>query len=436
MNLIDIHKLMTCLGLLLFLNIFFVFKSAAQFKNIKIAESRGTLGPCEPSIAIDPLNNNRIVAGSVLDRVHYSKDGGKTWENSVLKSDYGVWGDPCIVADRLGNFYYFHLSNPDQSGWSSEKLLDRMVCQRSADGGKTWNNGSYTGLNHPKDQDKEWAAVNHINNHLYLTWTQFDLYNSTAPGDSSNILFSKSTDLGETWSDPIRINQIAGNCLDDDFAVEGAVPAVGPNGQIYVAWSLGNNIYFDVSKDDGKTWLTQDKLIAQQKAGWNINIPGIGRANGMPVTKSDISQGRFSGRVYVNYADQEENAGNTDIFLVWSDDEGSTWADPVKVNDDKTERHQFFSWMDVDPVTGYVYIVFYDRRNFEDKQTEVYLAVSKDGGQTFENIKISEKPFTPRTDVFFGDYNNISVYNGRVRPIWTQMEGKILSIWTAIIDFE
>jgi len=430
-------KLKTLLPLFLFLNNFILLPINAQFKNIQIASARGTLGPCEPSIAIDPLNPDIIVAGSVLNRVHYSHDGGLTWESKALESEYGVWGDPCIVVDRNSNFYYFHLSNPENKGWASERLLDRMVCQRSDDGGKTWNSGSFTGLNHPKDQDKEWAAVNHLNNHLYLTWTQFDLYNSTAPGDSSNILFSSSEDHGNSWSEPIRINELAGNCLDDDFAVEGAVPTVGPNGNIYVAWSLGSTIYFDYSKDGGKSWQDNDTKIATQQAGWNIQIPGIGRANGMPVTKCDISNSKHKGRIYVNYADQAKDGEDTDIWLVWSDNEGKDWSEPIIVNDDTTNRHQFFTWMDVDPITGYVYIVFYDRRNFEDTTTEVYLAVSKDGGETFENMKISEKPFTPTNNgVFFGDYNNISAYNGRVRPIWTQLDDRTLSVWTALIDFE
>jgi len=52
-------------------------------------------------------------------------------------------------------------------------------------------------------------------------------------------------------------------------------------------------------------------------------------------------------------------------------------------------------------------------------------------------MKISEKPFTPTNNgVFFGDYNNISAYNGRVRPIWTQLDDRTLSVWTALIDFE
>lgn len=407
----------------------------AQFKNIKIDEALGTLGPCEPSIAISPANPDKIVAGAVLDRVYHSTDGGETWKSAILQSEYGVWGDPCIVANAKGDFFYFHLSNPEKNGWSSERLLDRIVCQKSGDGGESWNTGSFTGLDHPKDQDKEWATANLQNNALYLTWTQFDLYNSTSPDDSTNILFATSANSGDTWSNPLRINELAGNCLDDDLAVEGATPTVGPNGEIYVAWSRGNRIYFDRSVDSGKSWLQNDKKVVQQKAGWNIKIPGIGRANAMPVTGCDISNGIYNGRIYINYADQKVENENTDIWLVSSDDGGESWSSPIRVNDDSTETHQFFHWLAVDPVTGYLYVVFYDRRNFTDNQTDVYLAYSTDGGKHFTNVKISESPFTPKNDVFFGDYNNISAYNGKVRPIWTRQEGRKLSIWTALIDF-
>ena len=48
------------------------------------------------------------------------------------------------------------------------------------------------------------------NNHIFLTWTQFDQYGSFNPADSSIILFSRSFDQGETWSEAKRINQHAG----------------------------------------------------------------------------------------------------------------------------------------------------------------------------------------------------------------------------------
>ena len=114
-------------------------------------------------------------------------------------------------------------------------------------------------------------------------------------------------------------------------------------------------------------------------------------------------------------------------------DGGNTWSAPTRVNNDGAGNHQFFTWLAVDPVTGYLYVVFYDRRHHEDDKTDVYLAYSKDGGKTFVNAKISQSPFLPTKDVFFGDYNHLSVHNGRVRPIWTRLQDGKLSVWTALV---
>ncbi len=90
--------------------------------------------------------------------------------------------------------------------------------------------------------------------------------------------------------------------------------------------------------------------------------------------------------------------------------------------------------MTVDRVTGYIWIVFYDRRHYEDNNTDVYMAVSKDGGDSFKNFKVSESPFLPYATKFFGDYSNISAHNNVVRPIWQRLEGYKEHIMTAIID--
>ena len=148
--------------------------------------------PCEPSIAISPSNPDILVAGSVLDNVHRSTDGGWTWKTETLTSRFGVFGDPCVVASPKGDFYYLHLSNPDGLAWSSEALLDRIVIQRGKGKGKRWTKGAGMGLNDQKDQDKEWAAVSLSGRSLVSCWTQFDKYDSRLAGDSSIILCSTS----------------------------------------------------------------------------------------------------------------------------------------------------------------------------------------------------------------------------------------------------
>ena len=403
--------------------------------NIKIYESDSSSpGPCEPSIFINPTNPKNMVAGSVINFFHYTFDGGKTWETDRLKSSMGVWGDPCLIADTDGDFYYLHLSDPDGSNWKSKNILDRMVIQRSEDGGKTWNDGAGIGKNSPKQQDKEWATINPKTNEIYVTWTEFDKYGSYDPDDKTRILFSSSIDKGNTWTDPVAINQYDGNAKDDDQTVEGAVPAVANNGNIYVSWAYDHKIYFDKSIDNGKTWLSEDKVVTQQSGGWNFEIPGIDRCNGMPVTCVDNSSNKYSGTIYINWSDQRNGTDNTDIFISKSTDGGETWSEALKVNNDTTKTHQFFTWMSVDPKTGYIYIIYYDRSKYDDNRTDVVLSVSHDGGDSFESETISESPFVPTESVFFGDYNNIHAYDGIVRPVWTRYENNKLSVWTALIE--
>ena len=138
----------------------------------------------------------------------------------------------------------------------------------------------------------------------------------------------------------------------------------------------------------------------------------------------------------MTWADKQNGNNNSDIYFSSSMDRGSSWSTPMRVNDDETETHQFLPWMSVDPITGFIYVVFYDRRNHEDNSTDVYLAYSKDAGQTWVNERISEEAFSPNNLVFFGDYNNISAYNGVVRPIWTRLEKYKLSVWTALINIK
>ena len=69
----------------------------------------------------------------------------------------------------------------------------------------TWNNGSFTGLNGTKAQDKQWIAFDKNSNNFYMSWTQFDSYGSSSPSLKSIILFSKSTNFGTSWSTPIKL---------------------------------------------------------------------------------------------------------------------------------------------------------------------------------------------------------------------------------------
>ena len=393
--------------------------------------------PEEPSICINPKNTNILVAGSNINNVHYSTNSGLNWTTIPLVSTYTVWGDPAITVDTNGVFYYFHLVN-------GTGFIDRMGCQKSTNNGATWSAGTFYQFNPPKQQDKEWPCVDWTHgprgNTIYVTWTQFDSYGSTNSNDSSIILFTKSTDGGSTFAASQRINQKAGDCVDADYTMEGAVPCIGPNGEVYVGWAgpsgINNfKIFFTRTTDGGATWLPNNIIASTQRGGWDYFISNIYRANGLPITCCDISNGPYRGTIYINYTDSV-TINDHDVMLVKSTNGGLNWSAPIKINDDNTGREQFFSWLTIDQATGYLYCVFYDRRNYSNNvTTDVFLARSSDGGTTWVNERISATSFNPNPGPFFGDYTNITAYNGHVRPIWARLDGQSTSIWTAIIDF-
>lgn len=406
-------------------------------KNVKIDETAQgeRIGPCEPSIAINPTNKNNVVAAAVLNRVYHSFDGGLHWTKDIATSPYGVYGDPVLVADPSGNFYYSHLSDPSGKGWADATILDRMVIQKSEDGGRSWSDGSYAGYRHPKDQDKQWMYAHPTDGTLYMTWTEFDKYGDKSEDCHSRILFSKSMDKGLSWTEAKTISNREGDCIDDDNTTEGATPVVNKAGDVFVSWAFDQKIYFNKSTDGGLTWMKREKEIAKQAGGWTIDIPGLNRSNGMPVTVIDNSDGKYSGQLYVSYADQK-STDDTDLWIIKSKNEGRSWSKPVRITNDAVKTHQFLHWMAVDEKTGHIYIVYYNRATPDTEATDVYVAWSTDGASTWENVKISESPFTPVAKTFFGDYNNISAYDGVVRPIWTRYEDGKLSVWTAILEFQ
>ncbi len=419
-----------------FILILFVLLSTnqlwAQYTNIMVNE-KGSTKPEEVTIAINTVKPNELAAGANIVYSYNSSDEGKTWVQDSMSSTLGVYGDPCVIYDGLGNLYFAHLSNP-----ANGYFIDRIVVQKSTDNGLTWDDGKGIGLNSPKNQDKEWLAVDLSNdkykNNLYVSWTEFDSYNSPNPMDSSRILFSRSVDHGESWSEPVKVSDRSGDCLDSDSTDEGAVPTVGPNGEIYLSWAGPNGIMFDKSTDGGQSF-GKDIFVTNQPGGWDFNVPGIFRCNGLPITACDTSHSAYRGNIYINWSDQRNGTSNTDVFIIKSTDGGKTWGRVIKVNDDKTDRQQFFTWMTIDQTTGYIYVVFYDRRNTTGTQTDVYVARSKDGGDTFENFKVSETSFTPTSNIFFGDYTNIAAYDKKIYPIWMRLDSSALSIWTTqIID--
>ena len=404
----------------------------AQFKNKRIAEENGSSRPGDPSVIINHHDPNNIIVGAGKDMVISTTDGGITWMESTLVSPLGVAGNAWMIVDAKGRIYDFHLSDSEGKGPDSQGWHDGIVCQRSDDFGKTWTEGSSIGGNSTNKSDKQGVAVNSRKQVLYTTWTQFDQYPSQEPGCQSNIVFSSASNTGNRWDKPLIINKTPGDCSNGKGSAVGATPAIGVGGRIFVTWTNQGVIYFDRSYDDGKTWLTNDLPIAKQEGGWVHHIPGFGTTHNTPMLMIDNSASRYHGMLFLLFADQRSGIEDTDIWLHRSSHSGDSWAPALRVNNDEPGKHQFSPSIAVDQTNGYVYIVYLDRRAYEDMQTDVYLSYSVDGGGTFRDIKISEAPFIPSETGFF-EHTAISAHNGVIAPVWSRLEDGKISLWTSII---
>ena len=384
----------------------------------------------EPGIAVNP-NNSRQVVAVFQDNAHasYSQNAGRTWHaaEGVAPQNYRISGDVSTVFDNQGHAFICYIAF-DKLGtfnyWAHNASRNGIFVRRSLDGGKTWEEKQVAVSEYAMKpgipfEDKPYIVADaspgtgtktnksRYAGNLYVGWTRWTL-------TDSEILLSRSTDDGETWSRPIEIDKHPGLPRDDNGAAEGFAGAVGPDGRLYAVWSQGDDIFLTSSRDGGKTFSRARAVI--HTAPIMFAVDTLERANGFPQIGIDPK----SQRLYVTWTDYRN--GDLDVFCSTSTNGGKKWSAPVRVNNDSLHdgADQFFQWLAVDPIDGAANVIFYDRRGDpQNRKQTVTLARSTDGGASFQNYAWTTDAFEAG-EVFFGDYSGIAAFGGRVYGVWTE----------------
>lgn len=377
----------------------------------------------EPALAVNPSDPEKlVVAWQINASAAYSANGGQTWSiaKGTAPKDFRVSGDVSLAYDAHGQAFLCYIAF-DKLGttnyWAQGATRNGIFVRRSPDGGKTWDTHASTVISHDSTpnipfEDKPWivtdASAAHPGN-IYVGWTQFTL-------STTDLLFSRSTDGGNSWSKPIKLNSQPGLPRDDNGALEGFHGVVAPDGTLYTIWDDRDGIMMATSKDGGASF-SKDLRIIPAGPGY-FGITGVARSNGFPQIGIDPrpSAATPAGRLYVAWSDYTN--GDVDVFTSSSSDGGSTWGNPVRVNNDAIHNgaDQFFQWMAVDPKTGAVNLIFYDRRT-DNLHASVTLARSTDSGKTFTNYAFDPETFEAEGD-FLGDYIAITAFGNKVWGAW------------------
>jgi len=343
-----------------------------------------------------------------------STDGGNTWVDGGAVNGR-AYGDPSLVWRRAdGNFYLAALD----SGGGLGLYVSTDDCQ-------TFN---FVTTPSTGGDDKEILAVDNnpgspYYGNLYIAWTDFGV--SGAP-----IRASRSTDGGVTWWPPVT--------LSSGGSVQGAWPAVAPNGDVFVAWLHwdsypGGPIDVEVSRStDGGLNYTRvtnplNNAVNPRDASTTSSC-GRPALNGpiryLPSPQIAVDDSGVLHAVY-SYDPDGYNSGDVvDVFYRRSVDNGATWQPEVRLNDDTTTYDQYFPTIQVSGST--VMAAWYDRRNDSSNyMQEYYKRLSYDGGVTWQpSVKVSDVSSPIYHDpgtapCYHGDYDQslISLTNAEV-PQW------------------
>ncbi len=338
----------------------------------------------EPSITVDPTDHNKMVIGwrqfdSVSSNFReggygYTVDGGLTWVFPGVLSNNVFRSDPVLVATDTGQFFYNSLI---------ESFFDQIW--RSVNGGQTWVNLQPGG--NARGGDKQWHTVDNTNStghgFQYQSW-------STAGNNFGGRQFSRSTDGGSTWMDPVFIpNGPAWGTLDVDTngnlfiggvnlqsgqvwcnrSSDAKNAAVTPTFDQSVPVDLGGNI--SVQEPINPVGLLGQINLAVDRSGASTN-------NNIYMLSSVIPFGFFSG---------------SDVMLARSTDGGQTFEAPVRINDDPPNKGEKWHWMAALSVApnGRLDAVWLDTRNaVNNTDSQLFYSYSTDGGITWsQNLEVS-----------------------------------------------
>jgi hypothetical protein len=276
-----------------------------------------------------------------LDRdIFYSRstDDGQTWSdpeplNTNASQDWGEDVEPRLATDGSGNWVVV---------WSSTDSLNNrlggdsdILVARSTDTGKTWTYPMPLNNSAPTDKgfDTSPDIVTDASGRWLAAWSAGDS-GIVSIGTDRDILIARSDDNGATWSDPAPLNSNATSDENSDWTPRLASDG---RGNWITVWSsadsLGDTIGVDRdilvsrSSDNGSSWSTARAL--------NRNAATDAREDSSPTIASDgmgnwlVAWHAWGG---LNYRD----GSDADIAVAYSADDGTTWSEPVHINDNPT----------------------------------------------------------------------------------------------------
>jgi hypothetical protein len=427
------------LSLLLLVNLAVLPQTLLDVPKFRIYPS--TITQTEPVAAVHPQNSSIIFSSAVTiningqfksEGIYISTDGGFTWTGNdtctgQLIINHG--GDPGVAITDNGRFILSHIG----------LQFPGMYSNYSNDMGETWSS-SYT-ITSNQSEDKGTLAIDHsdqssFKGRLYLTWVDYvSLF---------TVQCSYSTDDGVSWTQPLQVNP------DPPTRSTGTSLAIGADGTLYLCWAGVTSVSpfhedyigFARSTNGGANWSVNQNILDMNGIAGLLPQKNNIKVNGIPQIVIDNSGGARNGWLYITTTEiNNAPAGSDpDIILHRSTDNGVTWSQGIRVNQDPMNngKIQYFPHLEVDDF-GNLDILFYDDRNTASDSTDVFITRSTDGGDHWKEYEIINTTFEPKpiiggTSYYQGDHIALISNGNHLNAFWMADYSGIYQVWSSVID--
>jgi hypothetical protein len=265
----------------------------------------------EPSIAalgtftVCAFNTDKLsMGGDGISAASKATPGASSWTPSPIPPVFAgaKWiADPVVTVNAKSSTWFFSgLFTPTGSTSFDGIAVAHGTFMPGPMGlAISWSPPSLARMGTPGSAliDKPWLVADSSTANLYLSYTSFG-------SGSDTIEFQRSLDGGVSWSDPVTI------AAATPALVQGSRVAVGPDGEIYVAWFRAagppDSMLVRKSVDHGLTFGPRT-LISTVYSNFGSSGPGSNLlyAPNFPSLAVDRSLGDHRGRVYAMWAEAE-----------------------------------------------------------------------------------------------------------------------------------
>jgi hypothetical protein len=399
----------------------------------------------EEAIAVNPINPQNIVVFTNIGHreagltagmfLAVSFDGGTTWQTRIVGNNDALGDaccDPSLSFDEYGNLfmtYLYQVENTVPIALSTDGGLTFNVIQNIVappQGTPTKSSGDNRGLFRFVDQPTITAAHGEV-------WV---IFNAGGPLFATGAPVTGLGRVGAFFQGEVVPG--TNNCTYGDIAI-------GPTGQVMQTCALtesgqgGGKVFVNVDPDGLGPANFGDRVFVTEThvGGFDFIPPQPDRSvDAEPGLAWDRTSGPHHGRVYLIYTKEQKNeSDDTDVYVRHSDDNGVTWSDGVRVNDDTTVNSQFLPKIALDETSGAIAAVWYDARadlgaggagdtdGVANDNAQFWGAFSTNGGQTFTpNVQISagtSNAHDSGNGIDYGDYSGLAFGDGVAHPAWS-----------------